>query len=59
MDKGIEDFYRSCIMASSFKGEFEGEGQVIIVQIRKPKGIGKTPEEELKKQTDILVNGDG
>jgi hypothetical protein len=59
MDKDIEDFYRSCIMASSFKGEFKGEGQIIIVKIREPKGIGETSEEEFKKLTDILVNGDG
>jgi hypothetical protein len=56
MDKDIENFYRSCIMAFSFKREFKGEGQVIIVQIREPKGISKTSEEELKKLTDILVN---
>jgi hypothetical protein len=59
MDKDIEDFYGSCIMASSFKGEFKGEGQIIIVQIRKPKGIGETSEDELKKLTDVLVNGYG
>jgi hypothetical protein len=59
MDKDIEDFYESCIMTSSFKREFKGEGQIIIVQIRKPKGIGETFEEELKKLTDILVNGYG
>jgi hypothetical protein len=59
MDEDIEDFYRSCIMTSSFKGEFKREGQVIIVQIRKPKEIGETCEEELKKLTDILVNGYG
>jgi hypothetical protein len=59
MDKDIEDFYRSCIMASSFKGEFKGEGRIIIIQIRKPKGISETPEEELKKLTGILVNGNG
>jgi hypothetical protein len=56
MDKDIEDFYRSCIMASSFKGKIKGEGQIIIVQIREPKGISETSEEELKKLTDILVN---
>jgi hypothetical protein len=59
MDKDIEDFYRSCIMASSFKGEFKGEGQIIIVQIREPEGSSETSEEELKKLTDILVNGYG
>jgi hypothetical protein len=46
-------------MASSFKGEFKGEGQIIIIQIREPKGIGEISEEELKKLTDILVNGYG
>jgi hypothetical protein len=59
MNEDIEDFYRSCIMTSSFKGEFKREGQVIVVQIRKPKGIGETSEEELEKLTDILVNGYG
>jgi hypothetical protein len=59
MDKDIEYFYRSCIMASSFKGEFKGEGQIIIIQIREPKGIGEISEEELKNLTDILVNGYG
>jgi hypothetical protein len=57
MDKDIKKFYGSCIMASSFKGELIREGQVIIVQIREPKGIGETFEEELKKLTDILING--
>jgi hypothetical protein len=56
MDKDIKNFYGSCIMTSSFKGEFIREGQVIIVQIREPEGIGETSEEELKNLTDILVN---
>jgi hypothetical protein len=56
MDKDIEDLYRSCIMASSLKGEFKWESQIIIVQIREPKGISETSEEELQKLTDILVN---
>jgi hypothetical protein len=59
MDKDIEDFYRSCIMASSFEGEFKGKGQIVILQIREPKGVSETFEEELKKLTDILVNGYG
>jgi hypothetical protein len=46
-------------MASSFKGEFIREGQIIIVQIRKPKRIGETSEEELKELADILINGYG
>jgi hypothetical protein len=57
MDEDIENFYESCIIASIFKSEFIGEGQVIIVQIRKPKGIGETSEKEFKELTDVLVNG--
>jgi hypothetical protein len=57
MDKDIKNFYGSCIMTSSFKREFIREGQVIIAQIREPKGIGETSEEELKKLTDVLING--
>jgi hypothetical protein len=53
MDKDIEDLYRSCIMASSFKREFKGEGQIIIVQIRETKRINETSEEELKKLTMV------
>jgi hypothetical protein len=56
MDKDIENLYGSCIMTSSFKGEFIRKGQVIIAQIREPEGIGETSEEGLKKLTDILVN---
>jgi hypothetical protein len=56
MDEDIEDFYGSCIMASSFKREFKGVGQVIIVQIGEPKGIRETFEEELKKLTNVLVD---
>jgi hypothetical protein len=59
MDENIKNFYGSRIMTSSFKGEFIREGQVIIVQVREPKGIGETSEEELKKLTDILINGYG
>jgi hypothetical protein len=49
MDEDIKNFYGFCIIASILKGEFIRKGQVIIVQIRKPKGIGETSEEELKK----------
>jgi hypothetical protein len=59
MDEDIKNFYGSRIMTSSFKGEFIREGQVIIIQVREPKGIGETSEEELKKLTDILINGYG
>jgi hypothetical protein len=59
MDEDIENFYGSCIIASILKREFIRESQVIIVQIRKPKGIGETSEEKLKELTDVLANGYG
>jgi hypothetical protein len=57
MDEDIENLYGSYIIASILKSEFIREGQVIIIQIRKPKRIGETSEEKLKELTDILVNG--
>jgi hypothetical protein len=59
MDEDIENFYGSHIVASILKSEFIRESQVIVVQIRKPKGIGETSEEKLKELTDVLVNGYG
>jgi hypothetical protein len=59
IDKDIENFYGSYIIASILKSESIRESQVIIVQIRKSKGIGETSEEKLKELTDVLVNGYG
>jgi hypothetical protein len=59
MDEDIENFYGSCIIASILKGEFIRKGQVMIVQIRKPKGIGETSKKELKELTHVLVNDYG
>jgi hypothetical protein len=59
MDEDIENLYGSYIIASILKGEFIRKGQVIIVEIRKPKGISETSEEKLKELTDVLVNGYG
>jgi hypothetical protein len=59
MDEDIENSYESYIIASVLKGEFIREGQFIIVQIRKPKGIGETSKEKLKELVDVLVNGYG
>jgi hypothetical protein len=59
MNEDIENFYGFCIIASILKGEFIRKGQVVIVQIRKPEGIGETSEEELKDLTDVLVNDYG
>jgi hypothetical protein len=59
MNEDIENFYGFCIIASILKGEFIRKGQVVIVQIRKPEGIGETFEEELKELTDVLVNDYG
>jgi hypothetical protein len=57
MDEDIENLYGSCIIVSILKSEFIREGQIIIVQIKKPKGIGETSKEKLKELTDILING--
>jgi hypothetical protein len=59
VDEDIKNFYGFCIIASILKREFIRKGQVIIVQIRKPEGIGETSEEELKELTDVLVNDNG
>jgi hypothetical protein len=56
MDEDIENFYGSYIIASILKSEFIREGQVVVVQIRKPKRIGETSEEKLKELVDVLVN---
>jgi hypothetical protein len=59
MDEDVENFYGSYIITSIFKIEFIREGQVIIVQVREPKGIGETFEGNLKDLADVLVNGYG
>jgi hypothetical protein len=59
MNEDIENFYGSCISASIFKGEFIRKGEIIIVQIREPEGIGEASEEELEELTDVLVNNYG
>jgi hypothetical protein len=56
MDEDVENFYGSYIIASILEIEFIREGQVVIVQIRKPKGIGETFEEKLKELADVLDN---
>jgi hypothetical protein len=48
VNEGIENCYRLYIITSSFETEFTRKGQVVIVQIWKPKRVGKTFEEELK-----------
>jgi hypothetical protein len=48
MDEDVENFYGSYIVASTLKSELIREGQVVVVQIRKPKGIGETFEEKLE-----------
>jgi hypothetical protein len=57
MDKDIENCYRSYIITSNFKTKLTRKGQAVIVQIWKPKRIGKTFEEELKKLANALVDG--
>jgi hypothetical protein len=57
MGEDVENFYGSYIITSIFKIEFIRKGQVVIVQIREPKGIGETVEEKLKELADVLING--
>jgi hypothetical protein len=59
MDEDVEHFHGSYIITSIFKTEFIREGQVIIVQIGKPKRIGENFKEKLKDLADVLVNGYG
>jgi hypothetical protein len=59
MNEDVENCYGFYIITSGLKTEFIRESQVIIVQIWKPKGIGKTFEEELKNLANVLVDGYG
>jgi hypothetical protein len=59
MNEDVENCYRFYIITSGLETEFTRESQVIIVQIWKPKGIGKAFEEEFKKLANVLVNGYG
>jgi hypothetical protein len=59
MNEDIENCYRVYIITSSLKTELTRESQVIIVQVWKPKGIGKTFEEELEKLANVLADGYG
>jgi hypothetical protein len=45
------------IITSSFKTKLTRKGQVVIVQIWKPKRIDKTSEKELKKLANALIDG--
>jgi hypothetical protein len=56
MNEGIENCYRMYIIASSFKTKLTRKSQVVIVQIWKPNRVSKTPEEELKKLANALVD---
>jgi hypothetical protein len=57
MKEGIENCHRLYIIASSLKTKLTRKSQVVIVQVWKPKRVGKTPEEELKKLANDLVDG--
>jgi hypothetical protein len=59
MNEGIENCYKLYIITSSFKTELTRKSQVVIVQIWKPKRIGKTSKEEFKKLANALVDGHG
>jgi hypothetical protein len=57
MNEGIENCYGMYIIASSFETKLTRKSQVAIIQIWKPKRVGKTSEEELKKLANALVDG--
>jgi hypothetical protein len=57
MNEGIENCYRIYIIASSFETELARKSKVVIIQIWKPKRVGKTSEEELNKLANALVDG--
>jgi hypothetical protein len=57
MNEGIEDCYGMYIIASSFKTKLTRKSQVVIIQIWKPKRVGKTSEEELKTLANAFVDG--
>jgi hypothetical protein len=57
MNEGIENCYRIYIIASSFETKLTRKSQVVIIQIWKPKRVGKTSKEELKKLPDAFVDG--
>jgi hypothetical protein len=57
MDEDIKNCYRFYIITSSFQTKLTRKGQVVIVQIWKPKRIGKTSEEELKKLANAWIDG--
>jgi hypothetical protein len=59
VNEDIENCYRFYIITSSLKTKLTRESQVIIIQIWKPKEIGKTFEEELKKLANVLADGHG
>jgi hypothetical protein len=59
MNEDIENFYRFYIITYNLKTKFTRESQDIIVQIWKPKEIGKTFEEEIKKLANVLADGHG
>jgi hypothetical protein len=59
MNEDVENCNRFYIITSGLETKFRRESQVIIVQIWKPKGIGKAIEKELKKLANVLVDGYG
>jgi hypothetical protein len=57
--KIFKNCYRFYIITSSLKTKLTRESQVIIIQIWKPKWVGKTFEEQLKKLANVLADGHG
>jgi hypothetical protein len=59
MNEDIENCYGFYIITPNLKTKLARKSQVIIIQIRKPKGIGKTFGEELKKLANVLADRHG
>jgi hypothetical protein len=55
MNENVEDFYGTYIIASSFKTELTRKGQIVIIWIWEPEGVGKTFEEEFKELANIWL----
>jgi hypothetical protein len=57
VNEGIENCYRVYVIATSFETKLTRKSQIGIVQIWKPKRVGKTSEEELKELANAFVDG--
>jgi hypothetical protein len=55
-DYDVKDFQESPILMAGLKGKLNREGQGVVAQIRKPKRIGETFEEQFEELADVLLD---